>query len=109
MEKIASTPSAIHHERWPIPMSANGTRVGLSSRRADGQAQATPANAAAIIHSEGLPRMRTSEALGSRRLNAMIGQVHIGGRMRISAAAMIAQGVSHQRIGGTPTANGVSK
>ena len=35
-------------------MSANGASVGLSRRSADGHAQATPANAAAIIQSDGI-------------------------------------------------------
>ena len=90
-------------------MSANGASVGLSRSSADGHAHATPANAAAIIQSDGLPRTSTSDALGSSRANAMIGQVHIGGRMWIRAAAMIAIGISHHSTAGNPSANGTSR
>ena len=39
----------------------------------------------------------------------MIGHVHIGGRMWIRAAAMIAIGISHHSTAGSPSANGTSR
>ena len=50
-----------------------------------------------------------TEALGSSRENAKIGHVHVGGRMWIRAAAMIANGISHQRTAGNPSAKGTSR
>jgi hypothetical protein len=55
IEAMARTIAATHHERWRIPRSAIGAKVGFAKTKTKGQARTVPAAIAATIHIDGLP------------------------------------------------------
>ena len=104
----AATASPYHHERCWTPQMARGASDGLiTATNTDGHESTMPAARAAVAQITGLPYSTISMDRGVASIATITGHVHGAGRWRADIPMMIARGMAHHRISGSPSTNGM--